>query len=98
MQVSDQAAEDLAISGRHVGTHGLDNMAGEVGIEAAGWCGRGAVCETVGDTVGRHGERRMKMQSTEMLQLAKGQAKSSEVATAVLWSWRQTSQSWKSEK
>lgn len=68
MQVSDQAAQDLAISGRHVGTHGLDNMAGEVGIEAAGWCGRGAVCETVG----RHGERRMKMQSTEMLQLAKG--------------------------
>lgn len=89
MQVSDQAAEDLAISGRHVGTHGLDNMAGEVGIEAAGWCSRGAVCETVG----RHGERRMKMQSTEMLRLAKGQAKSSEVATAVLWSWRQTSQS-----
>lgn len=48
VQVSKQAAQDLTISRRHVGAHGVDDVFGEVGIEAAGWLGRCAVCVAVG--------------------------------------------------
>lgn len=49
VKMTDQAAEDYAVSRSHVGTHGIDGMLGEVWVEAA--CGLRAVC-----AVGRHSE------------------------------------------
>lgn len=54
MKVLNQASKDLTSSRRDVGSHGFDDVFGEVGVEAARLLsGRGAI-GAIGLTVGRH--------------------------------------------
>lgn len=56
VNMSNQAAENLAISRRHIGAHSLEDMAGEVGVEPAARLSRVTI-GAVGVTVGSHCER-----------------------------------------